>query len=111
MVHVYFPAEAQLFTGVYKLVIVAKIHEPGYRPSDLRTVTMDYENIFMLVNSTDEEGVDSAVTLTVGINGEGTGDDTFISSGSYDNHNINLEYNTGGSINVDTSKITRWHDE
>ena len=64
-VQVFFPAEAQLFTGDYNLIIVAKIYEPGYASNNLRTVTMDYENIFTLVN-TSEEGVDSDVTLQVG---------------------------------------------
>ena len=63
-VEVFFPAEAQLYTGTYNLVIVAKIYEPGYSNNDLRTVTMDYENIFTLVNKT-EDGVDSDVTLSV----------------------------------------------
>lgn len=105
-VSVYFPAEAQLYTGTYKLVIVARIHEPGYALNNLRTITMDYENLFILVNSTDEEGVDSAVTLTVGINGDGDGNDKYVQSGHYADHNINLEYNTGGSIN-----IPMWYEE
>lgn len=64
VVQVSFPAEAQLYTGDYKIVIVAKIYEPGYSPNNLRTVTMDYENVFTLVNTSDE-GIDSEVTLNV----------------------------------------------
>lgn len=64
VVQVYFPAECQLYTGDYKIVIVAKIYEPGYSPNNLKTVTMDYENVFTLVN-TSEEGIDSEVTLNV----------------------------------------------
>lgn len=65
MVKVFFPAEAQLYTGTYNLVIVAKVYDPGYSKDNLRTVTMDYEQIFTLVNTTSEDGVDSAVTLDV----------------------------------------------
>lgn len=64
VVEVLFPAEAQLYTGDYNIVVVAKIYEPGYSSNNLRTVTMDYENIFTLVN-TSEEGKDSNVTLYV----------------------------------------------
>jgi hypothetical protein len=55
-----------LLTGDYKIVIVAKLYEPGFSCNNLRTVTMDYENIFTLVNSS-EEGVDTAVTMNVGV--------------------------------------------
>ena len=65
-VEVFFPADAQLLTGDYKIVIVAKLYEPGFSCNNLRTVTMDYENIFTLVNSS-EEGVDTAVTMNVGV--------------------------------------------
>lgn len=72
VVEVFFPAEAQLFTGDYNIVIVAKIYESGYSYNNLRTVTMDYENIFTLVN-TSEEGIDSDVTLNVAAShGSGT---------------------------------------
>ena len=64
-VSVFFPAESQLFTGDYKLVIQAKLYEPGFSDNDLRTVTMDYEDVFTLVN-TSEEGVDGEVTIEVG---------------------------------------------
>lgn len=64
-VRVFFPAEAQFYTGTYNLVIVAKIYDPGYSKDNLRTVTMDYENVFELVNTSSADGVDSAVTLNV----------------------------------------------
>lgn len=64
MVKVFFPAKAQLYTGTYKLVVVAKIYDPGYSKDNLRTVTMDYENVFTLVNNS-TDGIDGAVTLDV----------------------------------------------
>lgn len=66
-VKVYFPAQAQLYTGVYKLVIVAKVYEPGYCKDNLRTITIDYENVFTLVGSSDE-GIDGNITIRVGTN-------------------------------------------
>lgn len=58
-----FPAEAQYYTGVYKLTVVAKVYEPGYSLDNLRTITMDYENVFKLVDTSD--GADCAATLDV----------------------------------------------
>lgn len=64
-VYIDFPAESQHLTGVYKLVIVAKIYEPGYAPNDLRTVTMDYNDVLMLVGSS-EDGESGNVYISVG---------------------------------------------
>lgn len=64
VVKVFFPATAQLYTGTYNLVIVAKVYDPGYSKDNLRTVTMDYENVFTLVNNS-VDGIDDAVTLNV----------------------------------------------
>lgn len=66
-IKVYFPAQAQLYTGTYKLVIVAKVYEPGYCKNNLRTITVDYENVFTLVNGSDQ-GVDGNITIRVGTN-------------------------------------------
>lgn len=66
-IKVYFPAKAQLYTGTYKLVIVAKLYEPGYCKNNLRTITVDYEDVFTLVNRS-EDGVDGSVTVRVGNN-------------------------------------------
>jgi hypothetical protein len=65
-VDVYFPAENQLYTGVYKLIIVAKVYEAGYGKTNLRTVTMDYNEIFTLVGSSDEEGLSGNIKIEVG---------------------------------------------
>lgn len=63
-VKVFFPAQAQLYTGTYKLVIVAKIFEPGYSKDNIRTITVDYENVFTLVSRT-EQGCDGDVNVYV----------------------------------------------
>lgn len=66
-IKVYFPAQAQIYTGTYKLVLVAKVYEPGYCKDNLRTITIDYENVFTLVNSSDQ-GCDGNITIRVGTN-------------------------------------------
>lgn len=65
VVEILFPAESQLFTGDYKIVIVTKLYEPGFSDTNLRTVTVDYDNAFTLV-STSEEGIDTNVTVNIG---------------------------------------------
>lgn len=67
-VYVYFPAEDQLHTGTYKLVIVAKLYEPGYAPDNLRTVTMDYKEVFTIVGSSEEADAYSSINIEVGNN-------------------------------------------
>lgn len=65
-VKVYFPAEDQKKTGVYNLVLVAKIYEPGYASNNLKTITMDYSNVFTIVGTSDEADVNGGVELSVG---------------------------------------------
>ena len=55
VVEVIYPANAQLYTGDYEVIIVAKIFQGGYSANNSRTVTVDYQNAFTLVSSTEEE--------------------------------------------------------
>lgn len=71
-VKVYFPAEDQKELGTYKLVIVAKIYEPGYGSNNLKTVTMDYKEVFTLVGSSDEADVVRGADIYIGNNEEAT---------------------------------------
>lgn len=65
VVEILFPAEAQVFTGDYKLILRAKLYCPGFSPNNLKTVTVDYDNVFTLVG-TSEQGIDTDVTVNVG---------------------------------------------
>lgn len=112
VVDIVFPAEAQLFTGEYKIVIVAKIYQPGFSSNNLRTVTMDYENVFTLVN-TSSEGTDSAVTLHVGIiDDDADVNDTYAANGQLNKQTgiLNVGYNTGGSFDIDLSDEFAWEE-
>lgn len=66
VVDVHFPAENQIYKGNYKLMLIVKLYEPGYGRNNLRTVTMDYQDIFTLVGSSDEEGASGDITISVG---------------------------------------------
>lgn len=59
----YFPAKDQLFCGVYKLVVVAEIYEPGWGKTDLHTYTMDYGNVIELVDN--NTGASGDITVDV----------------------------------------------
>lgn len=72
-IKVYFPAEDQHYTGTYKLVVIAKIYEPGYAPNDLRTITMDYKEVFTIVGSSDDADYYNAVEISVGNDKQATG--------------------------------------
>ena len=111
VVEIFFPAEAQLFTGEYKIVVVAQLYEPGYSANNLRTVTMDYENIFKLVSSSSEEGEDSKVTIIVGdIDVRLPEDDVYVESGNLNKNEVNLTRTDGTTVKVDISKETAWYE-
>jgi hypothetical protein len=62
IVEVEFPAEAQLYTGEYTVVLTTKIYREGYSDDNTATVTADYSNIFTLV-PTGEEGQTGPITI------------------------------------------------
>lgn len=62
----YFPANNQMFCGVYKLVVQAMIYEPGWGRTDLRTYTIDYGEVIELVD--DNTGVSGDITVDVDTN-------------------------------------------
>lgn len=75
-VYVDFPAECQHYTGTYKLIIVAKLYEAGYGKDNLRTVTMDYMDVFTLVGA-GEEGQTGNVSISIGNAKDATGISVF----------------------------------
>ena len=58
----YFPAFDQRFCGVYKLVVVTSVFEPGWGRTNVRTFTTDYGNAFELV---DEGNAGGEVTIEI----------------------------------------------
>lgn len=61
---VLFPAEAQKKLGDYKLTVIAKIYQPGYSMhDDLRTITMDYNNVFTLVEDSSQADSDATIII------------------------------------------------
>lgn len=68
IVNITFPASAQLFTGVYKLVIVANIYHSGYSPSNIQVISKDYNDVFELVDNSQEQdpGFDGTIVIRDG---------------------------------------------
>lgn len=109
VIEVLFPSDAQLYPGVYQLVIVAQIHEPGYK-NNVRTITTNYNGLFELV--TDSEDADVEERALIEINNESSEEplqDIYAVAGSYNNNNIQIRRNDGGIINVDVT-VPEWYE-
>ena len=105
-----FPAEAQMFPGVYKLVVVAQIYAPGYK-RNIRTITVSYNDIFELSK---DGGSDQAATLVVDgddmVTPSTLEDDIYVISGGYDDGHIILNRSAGASnVDIDVSDINAWY--
>lgn len=108
-----FPAEAQLKVGKYDMIIVAKIFAPGYM-NNVRTITLDYKNVFELVNSLSESDTD--IPTDIDIDDPTTEPevsdvtDVYVVSGQYRNNSINIKRNDNRTINIDVSPISGWYE-
>ena len=116
VIEVDFPAYAQLYTGMYKLVIVAQIYAPGYNRQNLKTITVDIPDVIKLVK-TSEEAIDSDVRVYVGkiVDILGTSTETlyvdnYVKAGTFngDDHSIKLNRTDGHTVSIDTSELTEW---
>lgn len=65
-IEVLFPAKDQRTIGSYDLLIIADIFEPGYNDNNTKTITVDYANVFQLVEHSSEADVNDNATITVG---------------------------------------------
>ena len=119
VVEVAFPAVAQRFTGVYKLIVVAKVYAPGYNAANLKTITLDVPNVFELVKTT-AEGIDSEIAINVshvedvltniGPSEDDTIYDIYVNSCEYSDNNITLGRTDGVPVDVDVSEFTAWYE-
>ena len=120
VVEVMFPAEAQLYTGKYKLVIVAKLFAPGFNNKNLKTVTLDVPDVFELVKTT-EEGVNTGFKINVAEvtdvlpDGESIynnwAPDVYVNAGALGDNHLLLNRTDNTTVDVDLSSVTGWYDE
>ena len=109
IVKVLFPAEVQKYLGMYDLVIVANVYEPGFK-GNIRTITVDLKNAFELVSSSSEADINDPVQIEI----NNTSDtepqqDIYIVSGSYSDNNIRLRRNDNGVVSFDIQPVN-WYE-
>lgn len=109
IVKVLFPAEVQKYLGMYDLVIVANVYEPGFK-GNIRTITVDLKNAFELVSSSSEADINDPVQIEI----NNTSDtepqqDIYIVSGQYSNNNIQLRRNDNGVVSFDIQPVN-WYE-
>lgn len=63
VIECYFPANEQRYCGIYKLTVILHMYQSGWGTTNMRTYTVDYGNIFELVD--DETGESGDLTITV----------------------------------------------
>lgn len=118
IINVYFPGSDQIKTGVYKLLLVVKVYQPGYSNfTDFKTITISYDGVFELVT---EGGGDTNITIgvvpTEGYTGGGqygTSGDKYVVQGDYNGSGyIQLTLNDGSQLRspIDVTSETEWHD-
>ena len=130
VIEIAFPAEHQLYTGVYKLIVVAKVYAPGFNSYNLRTITLDVPDIFELV-STSDEGSDTGFLINVSniidrlphveeetepVPGEEDPyvpdvEDRYVRYGNLDGSTLLLNRTDDVDVDIDLSDITSWYDE
>lgn len=113
-----FPAFKQKHAGVYKLVFVFDVYVKGYNEFNIKTVTVDYDDAFELV---DEGGSVGNITVEIvdseggdgGDDSEDYGTDNYVTSGKFDyetdetdnNPKMTLTMNSGENVVVDMSDL------
>ena len=121
VIEVTFPAEHQLYTGSYKLVLVFKMYAKGYK-HNLRTVTVDIDNVFELVKTT-SEAIDNDIIINVYRHIDGItedvqeveepnySEDIYVSAGEITNDNqILLSRTDGQVISIDGNGLFGWYE-
>lgn len=122
VLEVSFPAKAQRYTGVYKLVIVAQVYAPGFNANNLKTITVDAPDVFELVSTT-EQGIDTGISIKVQeavdiLPRDPNYDDDivefgdiYVNEGAVEGNNISLSRTDGGRVDIDLSELTEWYND
>lgn len=111
IVIVEFPAEAQLFTGHYDLILTADIYDAGYK-NNVRTVTINYNDVFEIVSdSSEESGINNPVLIELdNTSSDDSRQDYYVINGSYGDNEIKLKRNDGGIVGVDITPVSGWYE-
>ena len=122
VINVYFPAKHQVAAGVYKLVIVADVYEPGYNVENIRTVQADFPNVFQLVE-TSAEGIDTGIIILVdgqfpttdedipsGDQGDNVDGDIYVNGGELSGNTLVLNRTNNIPVSIDIGDIAGWYE-
>lgn len=102
-----FPAHAQLTEGVYQLVIIAQVFDPGYK-NNLRTVTVNYNNVFEIVKDS-EDATDNPVQIEINDEPDlNKPQDIYVVSGQLSGNDLRLHRSDNSVINIDVSP--NWYE-
>lgn len=104
-----YPAQAQVYEGVYELVVVAKIHDSSYK-GNIRTVSATFPGLFELVKD-QSQATDNPIQIEI-VNTDDTESlqDVYVIAGRYDNNSIHINRNDMGVVDIDVSPITQWYE-
>ena len=120
IINVYFPAKDQFCTGVYKLVVVAKVYAPGYNDENLKTIQVDIPEVFELVATT-EEGIDTGVVISTDVDNAADGTagadtqdaiftDVYVNGGVLSDGNIILSRTDNNPVSIDLDGVVGWYE-
>lgn len=102
-----FPAQAQLTEGVYQLVIIAQVFDPGYK-NNLRTVTVNYNNVFEIVKDS-KDATDNPVQIEINDEPDlNKSQDIYVVSGQLSGNDLRLHRSDNSVINIDVSP--NWYE-
>lgn len=112
VIEVLFPAEAQLYTGDYDVIVVARLYDPNYF-NNSKTITVDYKNLITLVASTEEADDNTEIhVIPEGDTQQQNDNDIYITSARFDEDNDKLiiSRNDGYNISVDITSSPKWYE-
>jgi hypothetical protein len=122
-----FPANQQLYAGVYTLILVVKLYMPGYT-NNIKTVSTDMPNVFELVRKTEDtieesgETIDTGVTINPGAEDvtpdvpdtpdipDVIYDDIYVNSASVSDGILSLGRTDDNSVSVDLGGVVGWYE-
>lgn len=114
IIEIMFPAEAQLYTGDYDVIVVAKLYREGYKNNTI-TVTSDYQNAFTLIpmNETpDTDDSDVTIDYTVVNPEQDATSDDYVQSVNFDDGTnvLSLNRRNGASISTIIPNDVNWFE-
>lgn len=122
VVEIDYPAHAQKYPGMYKLILVVKVYAPGFNPDNLKTITVDVDDVFELTTST-KNAPDTGISVSVDLVQDilpsiedgisvNVKDKYLYETGFEEGSNfVTLEMNDGERLDVDLDMRLGWYND